>query len=170
MLHLMIYTICTLGDKQLEKVAEPVTQFDEALQELLLDMQETMHADSGVGIAAPQVGVSKQIFIAAPPGENPLVCINPSILETSQETSLFEEGCLSVPGVFAEIERPTEVTFHYQDVKGRSHTIRATGYLARIMQHEYDHLQGKLFVDKIQNPKVYQRVMKKYKKRRGSCV
>ncbi len=149
----------------LREKAAPVTEFDNNLEDLIRDMLESMHAQSGVGIAAPQVGVSKQIFIVAPPGEEPLICINPTVLETSSETSYFEEGCLSVPGAFAEIERPDEVTYQYFDIKGRPHKIHATGYVARIMQHEYDHLIGKLFIDRIENPSVYKKILKKQKKR-----
>ncbi len=164
----MILSVKTLGDETLRAKAETVTSFDEELSEFIDSLFETMEKQSGVGIAAPQVGVAKRIFVCAPPGEKSLVCINPTILQTSQSTSLFEEGCLSVPGVFSDIERPDEVVIHYQDVKGVSHTLEVGGYLARIIQHEYDHLEGKLFIDRIENTRVYDKLMKKYKKRQPS--
>ncbi len=164
----MILSIKTLGDTTLREKAQPVTSFDDELLTLVDSLFETMEKQSGVGIAAPQVGVSKRVFVCAPPGEDSLVCVNPTIVQTSQSVSLFEEGCLSVPGVFSDIERPDEIVIHYQDVKGKSRTLQVGGYLARIIQHEYDHLEGKLFIDRIENPRVYDKLMKKYNKRQPS--
>ena len=144
------------GDPVLRKKAEPVTVFDEALSEFVESMVDTMFEHNGIGLAAPQVGVSERVItIDASFGEsvdNIMVLINPEILHVEGEISL-EEGCLSVPGVWEEVVRPEKVTVHYSDVNGEEQKINADGMLARVIQHEYDHLEGILFVDRISSVK-----------------
>ena len=124
------------------------------LQTLVEDMFETMYAASGVGLAAPQVGVSLRMFVLCGRlAEDPelkdyeSVFVNPSIVSRSKEKSVLEEGCLSIPGVRSNVHRPESVQLTYEDLQGHKHQLRAAGLLARIIQHEYDHLQGVLFID-----------------------
>lgn len=130
--------------------AEKVTVFDEALAILVAAMFDTMTEADGIGLAAPQVGVSRRFFVVdtRKNGER-MAFINPEILETSQEQGLCEEGCLSIPGMYADIMRPLEITVHAQDLTGKAFVIHASGMLARVIQHENDHLNGVLFVDRM---------------------
>ncbi|MCL1827375.1 MAG: peptide deformylase [Candidatus Cloacimonetes bacterium] len=143
------------GSEILNKVAEPVTELTTELKELVADMLHTMYFTEGVGIAAPQVGVSSRIFVCdyeytKSEKKKPLVLINPEILEYEGEYHL-DEGCLSVPGVFEEITRFQRIVIRYRDLKWKEKIVEATDAFAVILQHEYDHLDGKTFVDKL-NP------------------
>ncbi|MBO6935849.1 MAG: peptide deformylase [Deltaproteobacteria bacterium] len=140
-------------DKRLRTPGEPVTDFGPELQELVEDMAETMYAAPGVGLAAPQIGVSKRIFIidVATDDEEPSdlrVFINPEILEKRGEC-LFDEGCLSFPGAREEIERAEWVRVKAKDVDGSEFELEADGLLAIAIQHENDHLDGKLMIDRL---------------------
>ena len=145
----MIYPIVKYGQEVLEKTAEPVTAFDGDLEKLVADMFETMYAAQGVGLAAPQIGISKRLcVIDVTSGQNPdakLVLANPVIVST-QGKIMFEEGCLSLPDFRAKTPRPTGVTIRAQDVHGNEFTKTGEGLLARAFCHETDHLNGILFI------------------------
>ncbi len=141
------------GDPALRDVSSPVEDFDSELRELAEAMIETMQAENGIGLAAPQVGVSKRLIVAlqmkgsddqdAPP----LVLVNPEVINTSKETWTYEEGCLSLPGISAPVVRPLEAEVRYQDLAGEFHTISVSDLFGRILLHEIDHLDGRLFID-----------------------
>ena len=145
----MIYPVVKYGQQVLEKRAEPVASFDGDLQKLVADMFETMYAASGVGLAAPQIGVSKRLcVIDITSGKEPgakLVLANPTILSTEGE-QLQEEGCLSLPDFRAKTPRPLRATVRAQDLHGKEFTLSVEGLLARAFCHEIDHLDGVLFV------------------------
>ncbi len=140
--------IYKLGEDILSVKCTEVTDFDRPLELLTEAMFETMEEAEGVGLAAPQVGVDKRLFVIGIPSEGiRKVFVNPQIIETSVEEGPYEEGCLSLPGLSHEVIRPLEVTVFAQDVHGKAFTIHATGLFARAIQHEYDHLDGKLYID-----------------------
>jgi peptide deformylase len=147
--------ITLIGDKILKRKASLVKDVDPKIIELLHNMFETMRNARGIGLAANQVGADKSIFITdvsvveGHEDEKPLVFINPVITERSEEVISMEEGCLSIPDIRAEIERPEKVTISYKDTDFNDRTFTAEGLLARVIQHEYDHLQGTLFTDLI---------------------
>lgn len=162
--------ITQYGEPVLRKPALPVEVFDAALQELAAAMIEAMYAADGIGLAAPQIGQSIRLFVAdlpTPDNETrfswildgrtppldlfmPLVVVNPKILSTSNDTTVFNEGCLSFPGIRGDIARPEQVEIQYQDLEGTTHTLSCTGLFARCIQHEYDHLEGTLFIDRME--------------------
>ena len=139
----------------LKAKAEPVDAGDPTLRRLADDMLETMYAAPGIGLAAPQVGVLKRLFVAdladKKKGEEPapIILLNPEIGWQSDEEVALEEGCLSLPGQFADVLRPRAVRVRYQDLEGAAREIEAEGLLARCLQHELDHLDGVLFIDRI---------------------
>ncbi len=146
-----ILPIITVPDPILRKRALPIERVDDAVRRLADDMLATMYEAPGVGLAAPQVGVSRRLIVADPAGEDatrqPLVLINPEILTLGSEMRTYEEGCLSLPDVKVDIERPTSLTVRFLDRDGRAHEIAATGLLATVIQHEVDHLEGRLIID-----------------------
>jgi len=129
----------------------PVEKVDGELQKLIDDMLETMYAAPGIGLAAIQVGVPKRVIVldiaSKDEPKNPMCFINPEIIEKSETNSTYEEGCLSVPGQFAEIDRPSKCYLKYLDYYGQPKEIKAEGMLATCIQHEMDHLEGILFID-----------------------
>jgi peptide deformylase len=137
----------------LKAKAEPVAGVDASLRKLVADMLETMYLAPGIGLAAPQVGVPKRVCVAdvadRKGGEEPrpLVLVNPEVAWRSEEELAQEEGCLSLPGQFAEVTRPAAVRVRYQDLDGERRELEAEGLLARCLQHEIDHLDGVLFTD-----------------------
>jgi len=145
----MIHPIVKYGDPVLEKATKPVEKFDEELKKLVDDMFESMYAAQGVGLAAPQIGVSLRIaVIDVTVGKNPeakIVCANPEIVHAEGEQR-EEEGCLSVPGFRGNVARPQYVTVRAQDVTGTEFEMRGEGLLARAFCHEIDHLKGVLFL------------------------
>lgn len=145
--------IYCIGDEVLNKVAEPVKNIDSSIKELSREMIETMHQADGVGLAAPQVGLSLRMFVTDVEEDGPRVFINPQIIKTSIKETVYEEGCLSVPGIWAEVKRPAEVTVQAYNEKGSPFTLEARGMLARCIQHEYDHLNGTLFISKVDEKK-----------------
>ena len=154
----MIYPIVVYGNAVLRKVAEPITPDYPELSTLLEDMFKTLKKSEGVGLAAPQIGLPIQLFIvdlSILADDEPSyatfrkVFINPEILEFSEDTDAAEEGCLSIPGVSEKVKRSLSVTIHYMDENWQEHTETYTGFPARAIQHEYDHLQGKVFIDRI---------------------
>ena len=145
----MIYPIVKFGQPVLEKVAEPVSEFDQELEKLVADMFETMYAANGVGLAAPQIGIAKQLsVIDTSGGQDPdarIVLVNPSVISTEGEVN-EEEGCLSLPEFRAPTPRPLRVTVRAQDLRGKEFTMSGEGLLARAFCHETDHLNGVLFI------------------------
>lgn len=167
--------ILTFPDKRLRTIAKPVEHFDDELKELVRDMFETMYDSRGIGLAATQINVHLRIVVMDVPegatDENslpedskprPMVFINPEITSTFG-TQIYQEGCLSVPECFAEIERAEKITIRAQDTDGNPFEMEADGLLAVCIQHELDHLQGKLFVDYL-SPLKRQRFEKKLAK------
>ncbi len=142
-----IFPIRTFGDPVLRTPAEPVDGFSSALERLVDDMLETMYEAPGVGLAAPQIGVSKRIFVADL-GDGPIVLANPEIMETSGSWS-FEEGCLSVPEKFWEIDRPGFARARGYDRAGSETVLEGEELLGRVLQHEIDHLDGMLLLDRL---------------------
>lgn len=143
--------ITTIGHQILRAKALSVddqTLASKKFKTLITDMIDTMHAARGIGIAAPQIGVSLQVAVINAQN-GPLVIVNPRITNTSFRTALAEEGCLSVPSVFGTVRRPTTITIAYSDQSGKSVMTKASGLLARVFQHEVDHLNGILFIDKV---------------------
>ena len=130
---------------------------------MIENMLETMYHAEGVGLAAPQVGELKRIFVTHLPEDSPRVFINPEIVATSEEQTTYEEGCLSIPGLYAEVVRPAWVTVQARNEEGKLFTIDVTGLLARVVQHELDHLNGVLFIDRLPEKK-RQRILKSYTK------
>ncbi len=143
-----ILNILEYPDPRLRTKAQPVTVFDAALKKLVADMFETMYAAPGVGLAATQVDVHKQLLIAdmSEDSDHPLVLINPRILE-KDGVQVFQEGCLSFPGLYADVERALQVKVAAHDADGKEFILEVEGPLAVCIQHEMDHLVGKLFVD-----------------------
>lgn len=135
----------------LRKKSESLEKVDNELRILMDDMSETMYAAPGIGLAAVQVGVLKRLIVIDISKDkeikNPLFLINPEIVSKSNKTSIYEEGCLSLPGYFAEIERPAECKVEYLDYDGKKSEMNANGLLATCIQHEVDHLNGVLFID-----------------------
>jgi len=155
----MVREIVVYPDKRLKLISKEVTSFDGALHDLLDDMYETMRARNGVGLAAIQVGVdTRALIINIPlededgehdqPKENTLEMINPVIIE-QDGTEKFQEGCLSIPGVYEDVERAKHVKVEYFDRHGEKKTIEDDDFLAVAMQHEMDHLDGKVFIEKL---------------------
>lgn len=150
----------------LKKVAEPVTEFNNELEELVKNMLHTMYQAPGIGLAAPQVGISKRLFVMdidfdreeinkadgsteyAYSNFNPLVIINPEFVDPQGE-QIYEEGCLSVPGIYEKVTRAEKVKVKFQDIKGEHHEIDAEGLLAVCLQHENDHLDGIVFLERL---------------------
>ena len=147
----MLRKILTEPDPILRKKCEPLEKVDTHTKKLMDDMLETMYAAPGIGLAAVQVGILKRlVVIDISKGEEekkPIFLINPQIIHQSKKTSVYEEGCLSLPGQFAEIERPAECAIQYIDYNGKEKDLKAEGLLATCIQHEVDHLNGILFID-----------------------
>ncbi len=141
------------GDPVLRQKASRVDAFDEELAQFVEDMIETMQAAEGIGLAAPQVGVSRALCVVdvglIEEGKPPQVFINPEILEEFGEDVSMEEGCLSIPGVAEEVTRKEGIRLQYQDLQGNLHEMKCTGMLARVLQHEIDHLLGIFFTDRL---------------------
>ncbi len=147
----MLRKILTEPDPILRKKCEPLEKVDEETKKLMDDMLDTMYAAPGIGLAAIQVGILKRLVVIDISKEEekkkPIFLINPQIIHQSKNTSVYEEGCLSLPGQFAEIERPAECTIKYIDYNGKEKELKADGLLATCIQHEVDHLNGILFID-----------------------
>ena len=143
--------ILTEPNKILREKSLPVEKVDKDLQKLMDDMLETMYAAPGIGLAAIQVGVPKRVIVLdieqKDEPKNPMFFVNPEIIKKSENNSTYEEGCLSVPGQFAEIDRPDKCHVKYLDYYGQPKEIKAEGMLATCIQHEMDHLEGILFID-----------------------
>jgi peptide deformylase len=145
--------ILTLGNEALKLKAEKIDAIDGTILRIYSQMLEILQEGKGVGLAGPQVGFPKRIFVSHVHGDVPRVYINPSILETSTDMVKMEEGCLSVPGLYADVIRPRAIKIQAWNEKGRPFTLEATGILARVILHEYDHLEGILFIDHLNEAK-----------------
>lgn len=162
-----IRPILIIPEPQLRQISAPVLKIDRDVEKLVADMLETMYDAPGIGLAAVQVGVKKRVITIdvarddAP--KNPIALINPEIIAVSDETSIYNEGCLSIPEYYEEVERPARVTVRYQDIKGAMQETEADGLLATCIQHEIDHLNGVLFIDHLSRLK-RDRVIKKFTK------
>ena len=161
-------------DPRLKTVADPVAEIDSAVRKLADDMLETMYDAPGIGLAAPQIGVLKRLLVMDCVKEEgadprPMALINPEITWTSEETSSYEEGCLSIPDQYAEVERPAEVEVSWLDLDGKAQSERFDGLWATCVQHEIDHLNGKLFIDYLKPLKrqMITRKMQKLKRERA---
>jgi peptide deformylase len=166
-LYYMCMEILTLGHELLSQKASPIVNIKDELpkwKEVAQGMIEAIKKGKGVGLAGPQIGLMNQIFVVSIEGDVPRVFINPSIIETSQETSKYEEGCLSIPGIWADVIRPKTVKVQAWNEMGRPFTLEAGGLLARVILHEYDHLEGILFIVRLSEPK-RKRVLDKIAKR-----
>lgn len=144
-----------LGDRVLRMPAKRIAKVDAEVRQLIRQMLQTMYSADGIGLAAPQVAINKQLIVvdcqpdeAATP---PLVLINPVITRSGKELAVTQEGCLSIPNVYLDVKRPAEIEVSYKDDTGRLQKLSATGLLACCIQHEIDHLNGIMFVDRVEN-------------------
>ncbi len=159
--------IIKLPDKRLRLKSEPVKRIDAGIRKLVDDLFETMYDAPGIGLAAIQIAVPKRVVTMdlskKEEDHEPQVFINPEVIWKSEETSKYEEGCLSIPEYYEEVERPAKVKVKYLDLEGKAHEIEASGLLATCLQHEIDHTNGVLFIDHISKLK-RDRVIKKFSK------
>jgi peptide deformylase len=146
-------SIHTLGSRELRQPARRISKVDESVRDLARDMLRSMYSSSGIGLAAPQVGIHKQLLVIDLDPDNPatppMVLINPEIRSFGSAIETYEEGCLSIPGVYLNVVRPSVVDVSFRDELGRPQRIKADGLLSRCIQHELDHLNGVLFVDRV---------------------
>ena len=159
--------IIKLPDPRLRLVSKPVREVDAELRTLVADMFETMYAAPGIGLAAIQVAVPQRVITLdlakKDEPKSPQVLINPEILWSAEERATYEEGCLSIPEFYEEVERPAQVKVRYTDLDGKQHDVEANGLLATCLQHEIDHINGVLFIDHISKLK-RDRITKKFAK------
>ena len=148
-----IKNIITVPDKMLKKISEPIQNIGINEKKLINDLLETMYASKGIGLAAVQVGILKRILVidvsSKDEKKNPLSFINPVITSVSNETSVYEEGCLSIPDTFIEIERPRLCEVEYINIEGKKKILKCDGLLSTCLQHEINHLDGKLIIDNL---------------------
>lgn len=144
-----------LGDRVLRQPAKRIAKVDDSIRQLIKEMLQTMYSANGIGLAAPQVAVNKQLIVIDCEPDNPdtlpLALINPKITKYGKELCDLEEGCLSIPGVYLAVTRPDEIEVSFKDENGRPRKIKASGLLSRVIQHEMDHLNGVMFVDRVEN-------------------
>ncbi len=144
-----------LGDRVLRQPAKRIAKVDDKMRTLIREMLQTMYSADGIGLAAPQVGINKQLIVIDcepdDPDHPPLVLINPKIIRSSSQLCSSDEGCLSIPGVYLEVERPEAIEVSYKDENGKPQKLQAKDLLARAIQHEMDHLNGVMFVDRVDN-------------------
>ena len=158
-----VLKVLRYGDPALRRRAVPVGEVTAEVRAAIADMTETMYDEVGIGLAAPQVGVSLRLIVVADEeGRGAQALLNPGIVDRGGEAT-GEEGCLSIPGVFAQVTRSAWVKIEAQDVNGRPLALRATGLRARVLQHEIDHLDGVLFIDRV-DPVTRDRIKRKIKK------
>jgi peptide deformylase len=167
--------ILIIPDKRLRLKSEPVGAVDKAVRALVDDMFETMYEAPGIGLAAIQIGIARRVvtmdLAKKDEPRSPQVFINPEVVWSSEEKAIYEEGCLSIPEYYEEVERPTAVKVKFLDLEGKAQEIEARGLLATCLQHEIDHTNGVLFIDHISKLK-RDMVMKRFKKaaKRGEPV
>jgi peptide deformylase len=169
-----IRRILTLPDSVLRKQARPVERVDDELRRLVDDMLATMYDAPGIGLAAPQIGVSRRLIVMDPAKDDapksPVIMINPEILERSDEMRLHEEGCLSIPDFTAEVERPAITRVAYIDPEGKQQEAELEGIWSTLVQHEIDHLNGVLFIDYLSRLKRDMVVRKFTKQKRAEAL
>ncbi len=150
-----MYKMRYIGDPVLRRATDTITEFGKPLKKIIANMIETMHHQEGIGLAAPQVGISKKLILVDISGmededaDGPEAFVNPEILESFGEPVTLEEGCLSIPDVREDVTRPEGIRVRYQDENGKEYTKDYYGWMARVLQHEIDHINGVLFVDLI---------------------
>ncbi|MDJ1183299.1 peptide deformylase [Roseofilum casamattae] len=158
--------IHTLGDRALRTPAKRIAKIDDSIRQLAKEMLQTMYSSDGIGLAAPQVAIAKQIVVVdCDPEEaanTPLILINPKIKAFGRELCTYQEGCLSVPGVYMDVHRPDAIELIYKDENGRPQTLKADGLLSRAIQHELDHLHGVMFVDRVENAMALNEELQKF--------
>ena len=165
-----VLEILTIPDKRLKHKSSEVESFDKSLEKIVKDLFDTLYSSgNGIGLAAPQVGIKKRIIVIDLKEEGkslPITFINPKIIFLSDETSVNEEGCLSIPGYYAEVKRPNVVEVEWTGLDGKKNKDKLTGLMSICIQHEIDHLDGILFIDYLSNlkKKRAQEKVKKYKK------
>jgi peptide deformylase len=144
-----------LGDRVLRQPAKRIAKVDADLRQVIREMLQTMYSEDGIGLAAPQVAINKQLIVVDIEPDNaarpPLILINPMVKKSGQEIEVEQEGCLSIPGVYLDVKRPGTIEVTFKDEQGRPQTLSTGGLLARAIQHEIDHLNGVLFVDRVEN-------------------
>ena len=162
--------IITVPNEMLKKTSEPIEKVGVNERKLIGDLFDTMYHSNGIGLAAVQVGILKRLIVIDISKEdekkNPIFFVNPEIIYQSDKTSTYEEGCLSLPGFYAEVERPTECHINYLDYNGKRKKLEADGLLATCIQHEVDHLNGILFIDHLTRLKknmIWQKILKNRK-------
>lgn len=160
----MLLRITKIGEEILRQKAQPVEEINDEIRQLANDMLETMIDADGVGLAAPQIGRSIRMFVIMADDDVKRVFINPQIIKTSNEVGPYDEGCLSIPQVYETIVRPLQVTVQAYDENGKRFTLDADGLLARCIQHENDHLDGVLYIDR-GDPDFAQKTEEQFKKR-----
>lgn len=169
-----IRPILTIPESVLRQTAEPVERVDDDLRKLMDDMLATMYDAPGVGLAAPQIGISRRVIVMDPARDDeepaPLVMANPVILNRSEEMRVQEEGCLSIPEVTAEVERPALTRVAFLDREGKPQEVELDGFLSTIVQHEVDHLNGVLFIDYLSRLKRDMIVRKFTKQKRATAI
>ncbi len=156
--------ILHLGQDLLRQKSLPVEEVNDELRSTIQTMFDTMEASGGVGLAAPQVGILRRFFVVVADDEVRRVFINPQIVSTSQEMCDYEEGCLSIPDVYEKITRPAKITVQALNERGRPFTLEAEGFLARVIQHEYDHLEGILYIDR-GDPGFKEKIVQQFERR-----
>ena len=161
-----VVTLGSTHEQILRKQAATIADIDEKIERLAEAMISALDIYRGIGLAGPQVNEQLRIFVTHAQGDIPRVFINPEIIMTSTELVPYEEGCLSIPGIYADVNRPAEISIQAWNEKGKPFTLDAGGMLARVIQHEYDHLRGRLFIDRL-NEKKRERVMKTYDRKNG---
>jgi peptide deformylase len=155
--------IVTLHNEVLHGKSEEISTIDDSVVQLSEQMFSAMYASNGIGLAAVQVGILKRMFVCDVPGSKQIVMVNPHIVELSSSTSTYEEGCLSIPGIQADVTRPARVTVQYIDLKGKEQTLETGGLLSTCIQHEFDHLNGVLFIDRL-DPEIKMAKIREYRK------
>lgn len=153
-----------LGNSVLRESGRHISKVDSSIRDLAKDMLRSMYSAKGIGLAGPQVGVKKRILVIdldiENPTSSPLVIINPEIISASASIDTYEEGCLSIPGVYLDVVRPTTIKVSFRDEMGRPKKMNADGLMARCIQHEIDHLNGVLFVDRVTDKEALKRELK----------
>lgn len=159
-------SISYLGDRVLRQPAKRVSKVDNDLRDLVRKMLQTMYSEDGIGLAAPQVAVNKQLLVVDADPEDattpPLVIINPKITRYSDELAKGQEGCLSIPGVYLDVVRPAAIELSFKDETGKPRKMKVDDLIARVIQHEMDHLNGVMFVDRVDNAIALNQELKKH--------